>query len=133
MVSVLHTNTIAVHGAAPSKTAPARYSVARSGVIKPLKTINKNRATIPYIVKGLISQFTIQVRNNPFGFLPTCFTLRKSTFIIIGYIITQIRIAIGIDIPEISSLPSLSGIAGINRPINTPTSMQPSTHHVRFF
>ena len=74
-VSVLHTKTIAVQGAAPSRTAPARYSVASSGVINALNTINRKRYAIPYIVKGLISQFVTHVMINPFGFLPICFML----------------------------------------------------------
>ena len=34
-VSWLHTNTIAVHGAVPNRTAPIRYCVDSSGVIIP--------------------------------------------------------------------------------------------------
>ena len=71
MVRVLHTNTIAVQGAAPSRTAPARYCVAGSGVMNVLKSTKKNRLEIPYMVNGLISQLVIQVTNSPFGFLPT--------------------------------------------------------------
>ena len=33
LVSSLHTNTIAVHGAVPSSTAPIRYCVAKSEVM----------------------------------------------------------------------------------------------------
>lgn len=47
LVSLLHTNTIAVHGAAPSRTAMARYPVASSDMIYALKIINKNRVAIP--------------------------------------------------------------------------------------
>ena len=83
-VRALHTKTIAVHGAAPSSTAPARYSVASSGVINALNTTKKNRLAMPYMVKGLMSQLTIQVTNRPFGFLPAFLMLRKSTFIIMG-------------------------------------------------
>ena len=36
------------------------------------------------MVKGLISQFAIQVTNSPFGFFPTSRMLWKSTLIIIG-------------------------------------------------
>ena len=52
-------------------TAPARYSVAKSGVINALNITKKNNAAIPYIVKGLMSQFVIHVTNSPFGFFPT--------------------------------------------------------------
>ena len=74
----------AVHGAAPSNTAPARYSVASSTGINALNNTKKNKHAIPYIVNGLISQLTIQVTNNPFGFLLIYLTLLKSTLIIIG-------------------------------------------------
>ncbi|MPN64688.1 hypothetical protein SDC9_212464 [bioreactor metagenome] len=60
-VSWLQTNTIAVHGAAPRRMAPAKYSVANSGVMKFLKTTKKKKAEMAYMVKGFISQFTIQV------------------------------------------------------------------------
>ena len=84
MVKVLHTKTMAVQGAAPSRTAPARYDLASSGVINALKITKKNRLAIPYMVEGLIIQLVIQVTNSPFGFLPTFLMLWKSTFIIMG-------------------------------------------------
>jgi hypothetical protein len=58
---VLQTKTIAVQGAAPSSTAPARYWVASSGAISPLKITKKNSAAMPYMVNGLMSQLVIQV------------------------------------------------------------------------
>ena len=75
---------LAVQGAAPNSTAPARYSVASSGAMNALNTTKKNRLAMPYMVKGLMSQLTIQVTNSPLGFLPTSLMLRKSTFIIMG-------------------------------------------------
>ena len=36
---------------------------------------NRKNEAIAYIVNGLISQFTIQVKYNPFGLFPTFFTL----------------------------------------------------------
>ena len=67
------------------------------------------------------------------SFVATCFTLWKSTFIIIGYIIIQIKIAIGIEIPATESLFRKAGIAGRNFPINTPTIIHRITHTVRYF
>ena len=84
MVKWLHTKTIAVQGAAPSSTAPARYSRASGSGIHALKITKKNTHAIPNIVKGLISQFTTQVTNSPLGFLPTSRMLWKSTFSIMG-------------------------------------------------
>lgn len=74
-VRVLQTNTIAVQGAAPSNTAPARYCLARSSGISALKNTNRNSQAIPYIVKGLISQFVTQVIISPLGFFPICLML----------------------------------------------------------
>ena len=84
-------------GAAPSRTAPARYSVASSGAMNPLNATKKNRLAMPYMENGLMSQLVTQVTNSPLGFFPTLRMLWKSTFSIIGYIITQIRIAMGMD------------------------------------
>ena len=75
---------MAVQGAAPRSTAPARYRVASSGEMKGLNITVRNSQARPYMVKGLISQFAIQVTNSPFGFFPTSRMLWKSTLIIIG-------------------------------------------------
>src|SRR5690625_1192252 len=66
--NILHTKTIAVYGAAPSKTAPAKYSDANSSLINPVYIIKKNKDEIKYIVSGLIIQFTNLVINRPLGF-----------------------------------------------------------------
>ena len=84
LVNLLQTKTMAVQGAAPSNTAPARYCVASSGAMNPLKITNKKKLAIPYIVNGLINQLVIHVINKPFGFFPASLILLKSTFIIIG-------------------------------------------------
>src|SRR5665648_138151 len=75
LVKWLQTNTIAVHGAAPRRTAPARYCRARSSGIIDLNTTKKKKDAMANIVKGLISQLVAHVTYNPFGFLPTFFTL----------------------------------------------------------
>ncbi len=49
------------------------------------------------MVKGLISQFTMVVMARPFGSLRTPTTALKSIWAIIGKIMAQIRMAIGID------------------------------------
>jgi hypothetical protein len=45
--------------------------------------------------KGFTTQFTNSVTSKPRGRFPTLRTAAKSTFIIIGMIISQIRTAIG--------------------------------------
>lgn len=47
------------------------------------------------IEKGFTSQFTNRVTTKPIGRSPTLRTARKSTFIIMGIIISHMRIAIG--------------------------------------
>src|SRR5699024_9303804 len=53
-VNSLQTNTIAVQGAAPKRTAPAIYSLASSGPKNGLNTTKKKKAEIANIVNGLI-------------------------------------------------------------------------------
>src|SRR5699024_1662502 len=96
-VSSLHTNTIAVQGAAPKRIAPAMYSLASSGLKNGLNTTKKKKAEIPYMVNGLINQFTTVVKINPLGFFVAFTILLKSIFNIIGKIINHIKIAVGID------------------------------------
>src|SRR5690625_409056 len=96
-VNSLHTNTIAVQGAAPKRTAPAIYSLASSGPKNGLNTTKKKKAEIANIVNGLINQLMVVVKINPLGFLVALTILLKSIFNIIGKIINQIKIAVGID------------------------------------
>ena len=49
------------------------------------------------MVNGLISQLVTPVIRIPFGLRPTFFTLLKSTFSIIRKIISQIRMATGME------------------------------------
>jgi hypothetical protein len=49
-----------------------------------------------------------------------------------GYIITHIRTAIGIDIPAISNFPRALGTNGKNLPIRTPITIHRKTHMVRY-
>jgi hypothetical protein len=59
--------------------------------------------------------------------------LLKSTFSIIGKIISQIRRATGIETFAYSSLPSASGTVGNRTPIATPSPIQIATQIVRYF
>src|SRR5690606_13317559 len=98
-----------------------------------LNTTFRKNAAIRYIVKGLISQFVVQVTISPFGFFVALTMLEKSIFSIIGYIMSHIRIATGMDTFAYSNLLKVSGIAGINCPIATPAIMHAATHSVRYF
>ncbi len=75
---------MAVQGAAPSKTAPARYSLARSSGISPAKTTKKKKYAMPYIVNGLMSQFDTVVTMIPRLFCLTRLIDAKSICSIIG-------------------------------------------------
>ena len=71
------------------------YWSASAGVMKAAKTIRKKIQASSAMEKGLTIQFTSRVTNRPAGRRPTFFTAEKSTFIIMGVIISQMRIAIG--------------------------------------
>ena len=60
------------------------YCAASSGAIQGAKTWSKNSTASSAMVKGLISQLTANVSNNPFGWRATPETAAKSTFTIIG-------------------------------------------------
>lgn len=84
--------------------------------------------------KGFTSQLTSNVTINPFGLLPTLRIDAKSTFIIIGMIMSQIRMAMGIFtwLPSPHSKDrSEAATPGKNFPIAIPTTMQSPTHNVR--
>ncbi len=83
-VSSLHTNTIAVHGAVPSSTAPMRYCVDSSGVIIPWYSIVKNSNDMRYMLNGCSNQFTHHVSSIPRMLSFTFFIDLKSIFSIIG-------------------------------------------------
>ena len=59
------------------------------------ETIRKKSQASAAIENGFTIQFTSSVTRSPAGRLPTLRTAEKSTFIIIGVIISQIRTAIG--------------------------------------
>ena len=57
--------------------------------------MRKNTHARSAIENGLTNQLMKSVTSNPVGRLPTLRTEEKSTFIIIGVIMSQIRTAIG--------------------------------------
>ena len=59
------------------------------------KRCRKNSQARNAMEKGFTTQLTNSVINNPVGFLPTSRTDAKSTFIIMGMIMSQIRMTIG--------------------------------------
>jgi len=75
--------------------APAMYWSASAGMIQAAKTCPKNSPARRAMENGLTSQLTRRVTNSPRGRFPTFRTDAKSTFIIIGMIISQIRTAMG--------------------------------------
>ena len=86
------------------------------------------------IENGFTSQFTNSVTSSPRGRLPTLRMEVKSTFIIIGMIISQISTAIGtlIWLPEPNSMRrKASTTPGSSLPSRTPTTMQRPTHRLR--
>ena len=81
--------------------------------------------------KGFTSQLTNSVTSSPVGRRPTFFTDEKSTFIIIGVIISQMRTAMGalIWLPWPNSIArSAAMAAGRSFPKPTPATMQSATH-----
>src|SRR5512139_2658436 len=126
---------MAVHGAAARMMLPAMYWSASPGEIHGLNTYRKKAHAIAAIENGFTSQFTNSVTNSPRGRRPTLRIDPKSTFIIIGVIISQMRIAIGtlIWLPAPNSrLRSPCIIPGAVRPSPTPMTMQRPTQRLRY-
>ena len=86
---------MAVQGAAARIIEPAMYWSASTGVTQAAKRNRKNSHAKKAIENGFTSQLTTKVTARPFGRLPTLRTEAKSTFIIIGMIISQINTAMG--------------------------------------
>lgn len=55
---------------APKSTAPARYCVAMSGAIHALNTTKRKKLAMPYMVNGLMSQFTDPCDDEALRILP---------------------------------------------------------------
>src|ERR1022692_4571362 len=131
----LQTNTMAVHGAAARMMQPAIYWPASPGLMKAENTTRKNSHANNAMENGFTSQFTTNVTNRPAGRLRTFRMLGKTTFIIMGGIISQIRTAMGtlIWLPRPNSQPIRTWTAGDrNLPISTPAAMDRATHNVRY-
>src|SRR5690554_1366189 len=118
---------MAVHGAAPSRMAPARYSLASSGAMNGSNTTIRKNQAMANMVKGLISQFTVVVMASPLGSLRTPTMALKSIWAIIGKIIAQIRIAMGMDTCAYSNRDRVSGTEGASWPRATPTTIARAT------
>ena len=63
--------------------------------MKAAKTMRKRAQASNAMEKGLTIQLTSRVTSRPAGRRPTFFTDEKSTFIIMGVIISQMRMAMG--------------------------------------
>ena len=89
-----------------------------------------------YIVNGLIAQFTSSVRATGFRDRPAARTSAKSIFTMMGYIMKNRQIAIGIEITGTPStntdIPS-SHLArlGASLPMAMPATMHSPTQRVR--
>ena len=84
------------------------------------------------MVNGLISQFTTVVMARPFGSFLTFTMALKSICAIIGKIIAQIRMAIGIDTWAYSKRDSVSGTTGASWPRATPATIAKATQTDRY-
>jgi hypothetical protein len=84
--------------------------------------------------KGLTIQFTNKVTSSPLGRRPTSRIEAKSTFIIMGMIMSQSRMAIGtlIWLFELNSIRRKESMAvGKNFPTKIPTTMQTPTQRLK--
>ena len=108
-----------------------------SGPIIPRKRTPRNRIAIPYMVKGLIHQFIKRVRNTGFPLFPALMTDPKSIFTIMGYIIKNRHIAMGIEITgaplTLIAIPSsVLARSGATLPSTIPPTIQSPTQTVRY-
>jgi hypothetical protein len=86
---------MAVQGAAARMMHPAMYWSASARPMNAENTTRKNNYARNAMENGFTSQFTMSVTTKPAGLLPTLRMAGKSTFIIMGVIMSQIRIAMG--------------------------------------
>ena len=110
------------------------YWSASAGGIHGPKTCRKNSQAMAAMVKGFTIQFTNNVTRSPRGRRPTLRTAPKSTFIIMGVIMSQMRTAMGtlIWLPLPNSRPRNPRMsAGASVPIATPTTMHNPTQRLR--
>ena len=90
----------------PSRMVPAIYESASATSVPRIISVpdNKGRNSQPRknwenatIVKGLINQFTTSVNTTGFGACAARFAWEKSIFTMMGYIMKNRQIAIGIE------------------------------------
>jgi hypothetical protein len=91
-----------------------------------------------YIVKGFIAQFIKSVNHTGLVDLPAFITSAKSIFTIIGYIMKNKQMAIGMEttgapLTYIERPSRNFAMLGATLPINTPNPMHTKTHKVRYF
>jgi hypothetical protein len=110
------------------------YWSASDGGIHGLNRYRKKTQAMSAIENGLTSQLTKSVTNSPRGRRPTSRIAPKSTFIIIGVIISQMSTAIGmlIWLPSPNSRPQAVHQGRGCFPMRTPTIMQSPTHRLRY-
>ena len=87
--------------------------------MKAAKTKRKNAHARSAIEKGFTTQLMNSVTSSPAGRRPTFFTEEKSTFIIIGVIMSQMRTAIGsVDLTSLAELDAAQGRDGIGQELS---------------
>src|SRR5687767_10286902 len=113
---------------------PAIYWSASEDVIQGEKTNRKNNQAKNAIENGLTSQLIKRVMKSPRGRRLTLRSEDKSTFIIMGIIMSQIKTAIGklMWLPCPNSHPrNVSTNFGTTCPIKTPATMQRPTQRLK--
>ena len=110
------------------------YWSASAGPIQAANTCWKNSQASSAIENGFTSQLTNSVTSSPRGRCPTPRMAPKSTFIIIGTIMSQMRTAIGTLtwLPSPNSMPRSAAVApGRPLPSTTPPTMASATQSER--
>ena len=97
-----------------------------------LNTYPKKKVAIRYMVNGLTSQLITKVRITGLGVFPAFITSAKSIFTIIGYIIKNRHIAIGIDTLAIAMPSKVLAAPGATLPKNIPAIMHINTQKVKY-
>jgi hypothetical protein len=102
--------------------------------MKAANTTRKNNHARNAMENGFTSQFTNSVTTSPAGFRPTLRMAVKSTFIIMGVIMSQIRTAMGalIWLPWPNSRPRRACHGGHKLPEGNPRHHAQATHRVRY-
>ncbi len=111
--------------------APAMYWSASAGAIHGANRCRKNSQASSAIENGFTSQLTNSVTSRPRGRRPTLRMAPKSTFIIMGTIISQISTAMGTLtwLPVPNSIRRSAAVApGSALPMATPPSIASATH-----